>query len=166
MSATAEALALVALLPDAAKYQQKLQELIDKTDAANAAVANLAAKEKVAVDKIAVAETVLASLNEQADASRSAQEAAEARLAARETGLAQRETTLQASKEQHDNQAKAALAALRQREDALAQQVARHASEHDERAGALLAERDRLSAHHLALRATIAEARKGLAAAS
>jgi chromosome segregation ATPase len=159
MSASAEALQLVGLLPDAAKYQQKLQELIAKTDAANAAVAALAAREKAAADKIAVAETVLASLNEQADALKSAQEAAEARLAARETALAQREMDLR----QQDNQIKAALAALAQREDALAQQVARHASEHDERAAALRGERDRLSAHHRDLRQAAAAARQQLA---
>jgi chromosome segregation ATPase len=163
MTASAEALALVGLLPDAGKYQQRLQELIDKTDAANAAVVGLTAKEKAAADKIAVAETVLASLNEQADALKSAQEVAEARLAARETGLAQRETALQAAKEQHDNQVKVGLAALAQREDALAQQVARHACEHDERAAALRGERDRLSAHHRDLRQAAAAARQQLA---
>jgi chromosome segregation ATPase len=161
-----EAMALVSLLPNPAKYSLKLEAMLAAKQEADATIAAAKAAENSSAERIAVAETVLASLNEQADALKSAQEAAEGKLASAEADLARRLGELEAAKVAHAAAVADSLAIFTAREQeislkqsAMDAHIAAHTKIlHEGQAG--------LHARNLELRQIIGAARQGLATAS
>jgi chromosome segregation ATPase len=166
MSASSEALALVALVANGPKYRERLQELIAITEKAEAATANLKTAEQASAEKLAVAETLLASLQAQCDEFTAANAAAAAKIAAAEADLARRSAELEAAKAEHAAQVSSALQDLTVREEELALKRAaldEHVATHTK---VLHDGQGRLRASHLALRTIIGETRQGIATVS
>jgi chromosome segregation ATPase len=166
MTASSEARAMIALLPDAKKFAARLEELIAATEQANAAVANLKLQEQATSSKLEVQETLLASLQAQTDELAAANAAAAASRVAAENDLARRLGELETAKAAHADEVKRSLDMFKEREAELKQRQSVLDADFHRRLEDLRAVEDKIRSHHVGLRAVIDETRRGIAAAS
>jgi chromosome segregation ATPase len=163
MSASAEALALLALVADTGRFSEKVQELTSRTEAANKATLDLQAAEKTSADKLSATAALLASLQSQAESLEAANAEAAAKIEAAKNDLARREAELLELKQQHVDKVEHDLRNIAAREEGVARKEVELGAIAEARAQDLRAKQDGLAAHHLALRTTVMEARKGIA---
>jgi chromosome segregation ATPase len=166
MTASTEALAMIGLLPNGEKYRARLDELVAATQKAEAAIANAAAVEKSSADKLAVMETLLASLSAQADEITTANAEAAASRVAAENDLTKRASELEAAKVAHAAEVARSLEMFAAREAELNERQAALDADFATRAKDLHAVEGRFRAHHLGLRSIIAETRSAIATVS
>jgi chromosome segregation ATPase len=164
MSASTEALALVALVANGPKYRERLQELIATTEKADAAVANLKVAEKASAEKLEAAEALLGSLQAQIDEVQSHNATARAKIEADAADLTRRETELEAAKVAHAGEVKNSLQIFEAREAELTQRQAALDVDFHRRLEDLRGVENKLRDHHVGLRAIIDETRRGMEA--
>jgi chromosome segregation ATPase len=164
MSASAEALALLALVADTGRFSEKVQELTSRTEAANKATLDLQAAEKTSADKLSATAALLASLQSQAESLEAANAEAAAKIESAKNDLARREAELLELKQQHVHQVATALRDHERRSAELEQRRSTQDEDFHSRVEALRLVENKLRDHHSGLRSIIAAARQGLAA--
>jgi hypothetical protein len=164
MSASTEALALVALVANGPKYAERLQELAAATAASDKAARDLQAAEKSSAEKLAVTEALHVSLQGQVDEIQAANAVATAKIEASRNDLARREAAFDEAKQAHADQVEHDLRNCAFREEAIARKEAELGAVAEARVKDLHAGQAALRDQHKVLHATIAEARQGIAA--
>jgi chromosome segregation ATPase len=166
VTASSEALALVALVANGPKYRERLQELSQKQAEADAAVANLKVAEKASAEKLEVAEALLGSLTAQTDEIQAKNAEHAAKIASAETDLSRRVSELETAKQQHAGQVAQSLDVFKEREAQLQQRQSVLDIDFHRRLEDLRGVENKLRDHHSGLRSIIAETRRGMEAAS
>jgi len=99
---TQGALAILDVISTDSKYKARLQELIDAANKANEAIDSLRMNEKAASVKLEAAESMYASIVEEANQIQEAAQEAQQELEAAQTGLSKREEALQVAIKLHE----------------------------------------------------------------
>jgi chromosome segregation ATPase len=95
-------LAILDVISTDSKYKARLQELVEATEKANEAINNLRMNEKAASVKLEAAESMYASIVEEANQIQEAAQAAQQEVEAAQADLAEREEALQAAIKLHN----------------------------------------------------------------